>query len=91
MNKVSTSWSHFNNVIGQLDRCEQDLQTLIGRSLSDDELAAIATEFDRLMEAPDYNFYDTYFAFGMLVDYLQSPQVNRQSLLVQVLIEKYLS
>jgi tetratricopeptide (TPR) repeat protein len=91
INKVSTSWSHFNNVIGQLDRCEQDLQTLIGRSLSDDELAAIAAEFDRLMEAPDYNFYNAYFAFGMLVDYLQSPQVNRQSLLVQVLIEKYLS
>jgi hypothetical protein len=91
INKVSTSWSHFNNVIGQLDRCEQDLQTLIGRSLSDDELAAIAAEFDRLMEAPDYNFYNAYFSFGMLVDYLQSPQVNRQSLLVQVLIEKYLS
>jgi hypothetical protein len=91
MKGVSTSWSHFNNVLEQLDKCEQDLQSLVRAALIDNEVADLAAEFDRLMEAQDYNFFNTYFAFALLVDHLQSPQANRQSPVVKELIRKYLS
>lgn len=91
MNSVSATWSYFKNVLDQLDKCEQDLQSLVSVALTDKEVTELATEFDRLMEAPDYNFYNTYFAFALLVEHLHSPQANRQSPVVKALIEKYLS
>lgn len=90
MNNVSTSWIHFTNALTELDKCEQNLQSMIGRKLGDEEVASLAKEFDRLMEAPDYNFYDTYLAFGALVDFLQSPEADRLRPTVAALAEKYL-
>lgn len=90
MNNISASWIHFTNALTELTKCEQKLQSMIGRQLGDDEVVSLAIEFDRLMEAPDYNFYDTYLAFGALVDFLQSPEADRQRPAVADLVEKYL-
>ncbi len=91
MNGVSTSWRHFDHVLGELDKCEQGLQSLSSAAPSAHQLGDLAVNFDRLMEAPDYNFFDTYQAFALLVDQLQSPQTSRQSPAVKALVERYLS
>jgi len=91
MNGVSTSWRHFDHVLGELDKCEQGLQALTSTALSAQQIGDLAVNFDRLMEATDYNFFDTYQAFALLVDQLQSPQTSRQNTLVRALVEKYLS
>lgn len=91
MNGVRAKWAHFDEVLDFLAKCEDIISSMNGTEMTVEDLASLDREIDRLLNVQEFDFFNTYIAFGTLVDQLISETRNQEDAEVKRLNAKYRS
>ena len=89
MNNMTSQWKHFDLALDQLVKCEKAIAENSSSPMSEDALRAVDSEFDQLMAAGNYNFYDAFINFGTILDQIIYGKVNQDSDFIKQLHDKY--
>lgn len=91
MNEVKAKWSHFDGVLDLFVKCEDTISSMHGTVMTDEDLKNLDSVIDSLLSVQEFDYFNTYIAFGMLLDQLISEERTQESAVVSRLNAKYRS
>ena len=91
MNEVKAKWSHFDGILDFFEKCENHISSMQGTVMTDENLLALDSQIDELLSVQEFDFFNTYIAFSILLDQLISEERVQENPVISQLDAKYRS